>query len=129
MRFLVIVIGILMSFSSVADTAKRWSNLEAGLIYNSNQEIELESEDSTLIIDSKTSLTFIGKVPLGAIKVQLYKFKVSTCTDSSMITELELLEVEQPNGVAVVAGVELAENCILELFIETKDFNTISIFN
>jgi len=118
-----------MSFSALATTAKNWNDLETGLVYNSDQEIELMGDDSTLVINTNTALTFLGKIPLGAIKVQLYKFKVSTCTDTAMETELELINIQQPRGVDIVAGVELAENCILELFIETKDSNTVSIFN
>ena len=47
----------------------------------------------------------------------------------NLTTDIELLEVKQGNGKAVVVGYDLAENPILEIFVEMHEFKIQQYFS
>lgn len=120
MKYLII---LLISITAYAKEIK-WSNLYKGSSYTLIQQIDVIARKEDFSIPKGSKLKLVDSTPLPMINVQLFKFALPTCPSSSMETELELLEVG-----SVVIGYDIAENCVLEIFIESKDLYSKSIFN
>ena len=56
-----------------------------------------------------------------------YRAKVLNCKNGNFASEMAIVEVDQPSGEIVSVGLDMAKKCILEVFVEKKDYNAISI--
>lgn len=126
-KLLVLVLLISVNaFSAV----KNWNDLVINQIYKIDQTIELEKNLSNIIVPVNANLKFVEKLPMPMIKVDLYKFDISSyCSDQEFSSEIKLIDIKQPSGKIITIGADVAEDCILEIFVETKDTYTQSLFN
>lgn len=126
-KLLVLVLLISVNaFSAV----KNWNDLVINQIYKIDQTIELEKNLSNIIVPINANLKFVEKLPMPMIKVDLYKFDISSyCSDQEFSSEIKLIDIKQPSGKIITIGADVAEDCILEIFVETKDTYTQSLFN
>lgn len=128
-KYLISLILITFSISALSANLS-WDNLNSSNVYELGQELVLTDEASTINISAGSKLKLIERTSMGMIKVELYKFDISgPCTDTSMTTDIELLEVLQSNGKTATVGFDLAEDCVLEVFVEFVDLKTTSVFN
>ena len=126
MRSLIVL--IVLAFSSHA-FATSWNDLEIGQSYTLNQEIKLKSNSpsgSDFHLTAGTSLIQSDLIPLDMISVMLYQFKLPNCPGNDFETEMEIIPV-QGTSPLVEIGAQVASNCLLEVFIETKDIFSSSI--
>ncbi|MEX0798608.1 MAG: hypothetical protein WEB87_03785 [Bacteriovoracaceae bacterium] len=119
-----------LSSSLYAQNAQniKWADLVESRTYKIDREIELTYNKSSMIIKANEELKLLEFRPLPMINVFLAEFKTLSCSDFSFSSEMILLEVAQDTGPSVSVGVDMAKNCVLEVFIEKKDYNAVSIF-
>ncbi len=124
----IIMIAILFSASTFASV--KWSNLEKAKKYVTDREIVLEKEEFKLTLPKASSFKLVEAMSLPMIKVELLKFDISEfCSESQSISDIKLVDIKQASGLIVTVGADLAEDCIMEVFVETKDIYTNSFFN
>lgn len=128
-KYLISLTIFLFSVSAFASN-KNWNNLNTGNAYIISQEIIMADQQNSFIIKPNTKLVLKERTSLGMIKVELFKFDASAnCPSEDMTSDIQLLEITQPNGKVITVGFDLAEDCTLEAFVEFVDVDTQSIFN
>jgi hypothetical protein len=110
-----------IAFKANASNIK-WYDLSSGMQLNLTQEINF----TQVTILPASQLTLEEIIPLSMIKVSLYKLYWHDCAEPSLEQEMILLAVDNTN---VEIGLELLQNCNLELYIEDRDLFQASIFN
>lgn len=106
----------------------RWADLVESKVYKIDRQVELNKNRSDLSIKASEELRLLDFKPLPMMNVYLAKFKLLGCSFKDFVSEMTLVEVKQPNGKDVAIGVDMAQKCILEVFLEKKDYNAISMF-
>ena len=129
MKQICILFVVLFSTNLLAAN-KSWDNLVVGESYTIDRNIDLERNKLNLLIPVNAKIAMIEKMPLPMIKVDLYKFSLGKyCSDNDFTSEINLIDINQPNGKLTTIGVDIAEDCILEVFVETKDTYSLSLFH
>ena len=109
--------------------AVEWNDLEFSKNYKLTQGFQLpqtERSGSLLEISIGDQVELIEIMPLVA-NVVLYKFQYKNCPGPAMKTEMEIIPVQATSPVVEV-GAQLETECVLEIFIESKDLFTQSFF-
>ena len=89
----------------------------------------LEKQGYKLDLPKNSKITLVEVMSLPMIKVELLKFDISEfCNDGESISDIKLIDIKQASGLIVTVGADLAEDCVMEMFVETKDVYTNSIF-
>jgi hypothetical protein len=116
-------------FSTVTFAQSKWSDLEKNKKYSTNRAITLEKEGYKLELPKNSKIELVEAMSLPMIKVELLKFDISEfCNDGESISDIKLIDIKQSSGLIVTVGADLAEDCVMEMFVETKDVYTNSIF-
>jgi hypothetical protein len=108
-----------MSLSSIAATLN-WSDLVEGSKYKLSKKINFQNIDSNISFPKNTQLKLIETSELSMIKVHLYKYQILNCRHETVESDLELVKSSRE----VSVGVNLVKRCILEIFVELKDYQT-----
>jgi hypothetical protein len=123
----ILILALLFSVSAFSQS--KWSELVKDKKYITDREIVLEKDNFKLTIPAKANLQLVEAMSLPMIKVELLKFDISSyCSDSQNVSDIMLIDIKQPTGLIVTVGADLSEDCIMEVFIETKDVYSNSIF-
>lgn len=130
MLYRVIMATTLALFSLSALAQIKWSDIDQGSKLKFTQEIKLETIDVTksFLIQRGSRVVVGERVALGMINVEMFKMELVNCSDSDARGEMQLFDIEQASGKVVTVGIELIEDCNLEIFIETKDLYSKSLF-
>lgn len=123
MKFFLLFLLIFFSLSISAQVLE-WGDLELKQNLILKQEILFINEG--LIIPAGTKMEvqdFIG-LP---INVELYQIQLTQCSFPEKTAEMILIEPLDKTDRAV--GIDLKENCVLEIFVELKDLYSKSLFN
>ncbi len=107
-----------------------WYNLEAYQDLKVTQSFQLKqqiSSGSILEIVEGQKFTLNEIVGLDMINVTLFKLHYKNCPGPAMVTDMEIIPVKNTSPVVEI-GAQLTQNCILEIFIESKDLMTESFF-
>ncbi len=131
-RFLAAIFAINCLVALPAAQAKsqsiHWADLVESRIYKTDREFSLSSAESSLVIKAGTEMRLADFKPLPMINVFLAEFKVIDCKDDSFASDMIIVEIDQPSAQAVAVGVDMAEKCVLEVFLENKDYYALSMF-
>ena len=129
-RFACFSLLILSSMKLQANTARnlRWADLVESRTYKVDREIQLNQNKNSFTIRKGQEMRLLDFRPLPMINVFLAEFKLTRCGSSSFSSEMILIEVEQPAAEPVAIGVDMAKKCVLEVFLEKKDYNARSMF-
>lgn len=119
MKFYIALMTLCMSYSSFASNVS-WDTQSKNTEYRTTKKLELLLEESKLIIAKGSKVKLVEYSELSMIKVHLFKYKLETCSQPSKESDLELIETSKNISV----GVNLAKECILEVFVELKDHNS-----
>jgi hypothetical protein len=120
---------ILLISSNVYANSKAWSDLLTDNSYNITTQMILEKNTTKIELPLGANLKLQEKISLSMIKVELLKFDVSEyCSDSNFTTDISLIDIKQANGKVVTVGADIAEDCLLEVYVETSDYYSISFF-
>lgn len=125
MRLLIILLVI--SFNALAVD---WTELEDGKEYKITQDFQLsqlERSGSKLDIKRGDNVQLNETVALSAINVMLYIFDYKNCPGPAMTTDMEIIPVQETSPVVEI-GAQLEEKCELNIYIETKDLMSNSLF-
>jgi hypothetical protein len=115
--------------ATVHANSKAWSDLDTDQSYRLTTEIVLEKNNFKVEIPLNANIRLQEKLSLPMIKVELLKFDVSKyCSDSNYTTDIALIDIKQQNGKVVTVGADIAEDCLLEVYVETGDSYSISFF-
>lgn len=130
MLYRVMMATTLAFFSLSAFSQMKWSDIDKGSKLRFAQEIKLETTDVTksFLIQKGSRVAVNDRIALSMINVEMFKMELVNCSDSSAKGEMQLFDIEQANGKIVTAGIELTGDCHLEVFIETKDIYSKSLF-
>jgi hypothetical protein len=125
--FLRLLIATVVAFqvSSVFATTN-WSQVTSGSQYYLQNNLTISNTSTTFSKGAKFVVT--ERTPLSMIKVEMFKIKALECADVDAVSELELYEIPQSNGKKITVGIELGEECELEVFVELKDLYSRSLF-
>ncbi len=110
--------------------AATWNDLEVSQQYKITQQISLKQmERSGSLLEILPNETFVLKEVIGLdmINVVLYRLKYKNCPGPELKTEMEIISVKNTTPVVEV-GTQIEENCMLEIFLETKDLRSESLF-
>jgi len=110
--------------------AATWNDLEVSDTYKITQQISLKQiERSGSLLEILPNEPFVLKEVIGLdmINVVLYRLKYKNCSGPDLKTEMEIIPVKKTTPVVEV-GAQIEENCMLEIFLETKDLRTESLF-
>ena len=124
--FHVALLVFLTAASSYGQNLK-WADLVESRTYKIDRNIELSLNGKTQKINANEELKLLDFRPLSMINVFLAEFKVLNCKNGNFASEIAIVEVDQPSGEIVSVGLDMAKKCILEVFVEKKDYNAISI--
>lgn len=127
-KFLAVALVISLSNVQAKTQNARWADLVESRIYKIDREFSLHSADSHVKIKAGTEMRLADFKPLPMINVFLAEFKVLNCKDDSFASDMIIVEVDQPSAQAVAVGVDMAEKCVLEVFLENKDYYALSMF-
>ncbi len=120
---------LLMLFSTASFAMSKWSDLEKNKKYTTDRAISLEKEGYKLNLPINSKIELVEVMSLPMIKVELLKFDISEyCNDGESISDIKLIDIKQSSGLIVTVGADLAEDCVMEMFVETKDIDTNSLF-
>jgi hypothetical protein len=119
-------------FISFQLNAASWSELEVSKTYKLSQYFQLpQKERSGAFLDFMKGESFTLKeiVPMAlpGANLLLYLFNYENCPGLQMKTELEIVPVQGSSPV-VEAGVSLEEGCELNVYIESRDYFSKSLF-
>jgi hypothetical protein len=122
---------LLLALVSFSAFATDWSDLEAGNSYKLNQSFQLpQLERSGSLLEftkgEKYLLSEILPVDVPGYPLMLYIFKYTNCPGPAMKTDMEIVEVETTSPVVKV-GMQV-EACEINMYIETKDYYSKSLF-
>jgi hypothetical protein len=101
-----------------------WYDLELEDKVTLEKEINFSKEDITLKAGDGFKLYDIITLP---INVQIYQFEVLNCPGPDITTDMIIIDPSKAAGDPSV-GVQLSESCSLDVFVETKDLFTKSLF-
>jgi hypothetical protein len=119
---------LVISMSAHASTLN-WSALKINRIYSLNQEVKLADDQYQLRLAVNSRLTLKERTFLDMLNVEVFKFDIGTsCPSRNMETDIELIDIKQPNGKLITVGIDLAEGCLLEVYVEQNDLNTLGLF-
>ncbi len=121
--FLVLIVA---SVSTQARSIK-WADLVESRTYKLDRELVLSYNKNSYKVEANEELRLLDFRPLSMINVFLAEFKILNCSKNEFSSEMILTNVDQPSGQEISVGVDMAEKCILEVFIEKKDYNAVSI--
>lgn len=125
MHKLLILLVILSSANVLANY--KWSDLVEGKEYIIDRSIELEKNKEMFKINKGDSFKLVEMKPLPMINVMLGEFKVENCKDNEQTSEMILVDIKDKNKVVSV-GLTLSEECTLEVYLESKDLYSKSLF-
>lgn len=117
------LILLLVSFNAFAI---EWYDLEVNTEYKLTQSFSLKQmgpQASNLDFMTGEKLVLKEIVGLDMIKVTLFQFEYENCPGPEMTTDMGIIPVNSTSPVVEI-GAQLAEQCTLEVFIETKDLMT-----
>jgi hypothetical protein len=122
----------LLCLFSMSTFAASWSDLEVGEKYKLTQSFQLpqiERSGSLLDFSKGEELSLTGIVPINipGASLYMYLFDYKNCPGQTMATEMELVSVQGTFPVVEVGAV-LEKNCELNIYIETRDYYTKSLF-
>jgi hypothetical protein len=123
-------IFIIMMLYSFKLLATDWSELEIHQRYRLQQSFQLpQQERSGSLLDfvQGDQLILEEIVHLGHIRVSLFIFDYLNCPGPQLRTTMEIIPVQNSSPVVEI-GAQLESNCKLEVFIETRDLRSQSIF-
>jgi hypothetical protein len=126
MRSLLVLFVLVFSSQVFASS---WNDLEIGEGYTLKQELTLVSNSpgqSQFHIPAGTKLVHSDLFPLDMISVMLYQFKLPNCPGNDFETQMEIIPVQETSPLVEI-GAQVASNCLLEIFIETRDIYSSSI--
>jgi len=123
MKF-ILLLSLLSTFNLEA-AQNSWSELKPGERYRLNQEITLQSKEKAIHIKKGTKVKLIESTQLNMIKVHLQRYEVDDCIAESVESDLELVNIKGNKQTSV--GVNMSKGCILEVFVEKKDFQKQSL--
>ena len=125
--FCIQIATFLLSAPALSNT--KWSSLIKAKKYTTDREIVLEKEEFKMTVPRNSALKLIDAMSLPMIKVELLKFDLSEfCTKRDSISDIKLIDVKQSSGTISTVGADLAVDCIMEVFVETKDVYSNSFF-
>lgn len=122
-----LILGLI--FVSFNLYAAEWNDLEMDQKYTLTQSFQLpQIERSGSLVDFLQGEEVVLKeiIALDMIKVMLFKFDYKNCPGPDMKTDMEIIPVKNTAPVVEV-GAQL-EKCSLEVFIESKDLMSTSLF-
>lgn len=119
---------LLISSSSLFAQNIKWADLVESKIYKIDREIRLSYDKTSFVINANDDLKLLDFKPLPMINVFLAELKILSCADPSFASEMILVEVNQPGGEPVSVGMDMAKKCVLEIFLEKKDYSAVSVF-
>lgn len=122
-----LLLCLVISFNALAVD---WTELEDGKEYKITQNFQLsqlERSGSKLDISRGDKVQLKETVALSAINVMLYIFDYKNCPGQAMTTDMEIIPVQETSPVVEI-GAQLEEKCELNIYIETKDLMSNSLF-
>jgi hypothetical protein len=107
--------------------SNKWSNLVEGKVFTIDRDIELEKNKETFEVSKGDMFKLVEFKALPMINVHLGEFKIENCKDMEKTSEMLLVDIKTDNKIVSV-GVTLAQGCILEVYLESKDIYSQSFF-
>ena len=123
MRF-ILLFSVLIALNAGA-AQKSWDKLKTGERYKLIQNLNFQSKDRTFRIKKGTKLRLVENTSLSMIKVQLHRYKIDNCVEGDLESDLELVSIKGNKDLSV--GMNMSKGCILEVFVEKKDFKNKSL--
>ena len=121
MKTILLILSLLFSFQVFA---LDWYDLELDDQFSLDKDIHFEKENVVFKKGDGFKLYDVVSLP---INVQIYQFEVLNCPGPDITTEMILIDPTTKASDPSV-GVQLAESCSLEVYVETKDLFTKSLF-
>lgn len=119
----------LLLFAQVSFAAVKWDAQEVNTAYKLNQDIVLQMDDQKYNIPKGTQFDLNEVSDLNMIKVHLHKYKINNCPSPNVETDLQLISIRQNNRRKTSVGVNLTRNCIVEIFVDMKEYATFSFLD
>lgn len=121
-----------MLLVSTSVFATEWADLELGSSYKLAQSFQLkqlERSGSSVNVEAGQVVVLRDRVPVAVpgFPLYLYVFDYKSCPGPAMKTDQEIIPVNNTSPLVEV-GVELEEGCVLNVFLESKDYYTNSLF-
>ena len=121
MKVAIFLFSILCSMNSLA---LDWYDLDLDQSYKLDKTLVFEKEGIKL--EKGESFKFYESIALPA-NVVLYQFEVENCPGPDLTTDMIIVDPSRETNDPSV-GVQLAESCSLEIYVETKDIMSKSLF-
>lgn len=124
---LLIGLALVLSFNSFAGD---WNSMEVGTTYKLTQGFslpQLERSGSSMEFSKGDEVVLNDIIPLDMINVMLYEFAYKNCPGAEMKTDMEIIPVQGTSPVVEI-GAQFERNCKLQIFFETRDIYSESIF-
>lgn len=125
MKFLLVAVLLLSAHVSYAAKTK-WNAQEVSKIYKTTKTITLEFDDEKYKLPRGTQFELIEVSDLNMIKVHLHKYKIDKCPSKEIETDLQLVNVRQSRSRKTSVGVNLTKGCVVEIFVDMKEYSTFS---
>jgi hypothetical protein len=119
----------LLLFAQVGFSAVKWDAQEVNTTYKLNKKITLQLDDKKYDIVKDTQFELVEVSDLNMIKVHLHKYKINNCPSPNIETDLQLINIRQSSRRRTSVGVNLTRNCIVEIFVDMKEYSTLSFLD
>lgn len=127
---LLLFLSLLYLISNGAQAANDWSSLSPGEFYELKESLEIS--ESKLNLKAGTKLKLVEKSDLNMIKVKHFKYKINDCKlyGSAALNEtaIELIPVDHLSNEGVSVGVNVAKDCMLEVYVQESDSKSQTFF-
>lgn len=118
------IVLISLLFSNFAFAKSNWSDQEVGTEYKLDRSITLRVDESQYTLPAGTKFELVKKEALNMLKVYFHQYKINNCPSSRLETDLELVQVGSSS-----IGVNLAKGCIVEVYVDLPDYDSLSFLN
>lgn len=96
-----------------------WSSLAPGKSYILKDAINISGP--SLKLEAGTKLRLVEKSDLNMIKVKHFKYKINNCKNYGELAKKESAIELVSTGHEASVGVNVAKNCILEVYVQESD--------
>lgn len=126
MKYTILPIVLFLAVHVARANTLPWNKVEIEQTYKLSQTLKLTGPSNSFTIPASTKLSLVDVSNLPMLKVKFHKYQLEKCNFNRTNTDLELVNIEQPEGELKPVGVNISKGCTLDIYIDLEDQTTYS---
>ena len=117
MKYTILPIVLFLAAHVARANTLPWNKVEIEQTYKLSQTLKLTGPSNSFTIPVSTKLSLVDVSNLPMLKVKFHKYQLEKCNFNRTNTDLELVNIEQPEGELKSVGVNISNstnNCFAD---------------